>query len=253
MFRPRDSRRECNTTLRGPRTTQGVVGNVAVTTGIVDFAATLDNSQSGYVESGTGWVDGSGTGAYLGNSRQHAAGSGESTASWQFSDLPAGQYKIYATWPAADDQATNAPFTVYDGSSVAGTERVDQQIAPRDETADGMVWQLVGTYSISSGQMTVELSDDANKVRWPPTRFGSSIRPRHCTGIRMGTLPTITLPPGQVSVAAAPGAMAAALIGTTRQRARMLSGTTTTAIRPFSRARQGPSTSRAAAQLRWIG
>ena len=98
----------------------------------------------------------------MGNSRRHAAGSGESTASWQFNDLPAGYYKVYATWSAAGDQATNAPFTVYDGSSVVGANRVNQQIAPAGETADGTVWQLVGSYWIGSGQMRVELSDDAN-------------------------------------------------------------------------------------------
>jgi autotransporter-associated beta strand protein len=39
---------------------------------------------------------------------------------------------------------------------------VNQQVAPTGELADGWTWQLVGSYWIGSGQMTVTLSDDAN-------------------------------------------------------------------------------------------
>lgn len=141
---------------------QGITGNVATTMGLVEFAATLDNSQSGYSESGTGWTQASGSGDYLDTSRHHAAASGQDIANWQFSNLPSGEYNIYGTWSAASGQATNAPFTVYDGSSLAGTQRVDEQTAPTGVTADGQNWQLLGTYYIGSGQMTVQLSDDAN-------------------------------------------------------------------------------------------
>ena len=141
---------------------QGLVSNVVTTTATVEYAATLDNSQSGYSESGAGWSTKIGSQDYLGDSRQHTAGSGNNSANWQFSNLPATEYTVYATWSAASGQASNAPFTVYDGSVAAGTERVDQQAAPSDLTFDGQVWQAVGTYFISNGQMTVTLSDDAD-------------------------------------------------------------------------------------------
>ena len=143
---------------------QDMPGNVAATTSMVEFTAALDNSQSGYTESGPGWGDGPGGQAFLDGSRRHATGSGENTAAWVFSDLPAGQYKVYATWPVGGDQATDAPFSVFDGGSAVGTEAVNQQLAPAGEMIDGWVWQFVGSYWIGSGQMTVELSDDANGV-----------------------------------------------------------------------------------------
>ena len=129
---------------------------------VPDMSEIVDNSETAYSETGTGWSDRQDVGDYLGDSRRHAAGTGQSTASWQFTDLPAGYYMIYATWAAAGDQATNAPFTIYEDTSAVGTERVNQQLVPASVTADGTVWQLVGSYWIDSGEMRVELSDDAN-------------------------------------------------------------------------------------------
>jgi RHS repeat-associated protein len=122
----------------------------------------VDNADAAYTETGTGWDSRTGADDYLGDSRRHAAGSGDSAADWQFADLPAGNYTVYATWGAAADQATNAPYTIYDGSSEIGTERVNQQVTPASEAADGAAWQIVGTYWIGSGRMRVELTDNAN-------------------------------------------------------------------------------------------
>jgi len=136
---------------------------------IVEVASTsstepivTDDSDSGYAETGSNWQTVTANSAYQGEYRSAVAGTGQNTASWAFSDLPAGRYNIYATWSAAQNLATNAPFTIYDNNNVVGTQQVNQQVAPSGVTDDGQVWQLVGSYWIGNGEMRVELSDDAN-------------------------------------------------------------------------------------------
>ena len=141
---------------------EGMLSNVAIATGRVDLMAIMDDSQAGYTESGTGWTASSGSQDYLGGSRRHAAGTGENKASWNFPDLPACWYEVYLTWTAQGDQATDASYVVYDGDTVVDTIEVNQQTAPQGEMAEGWVWQLVGSYRITTGQMRVVLSDDAD-------------------------------------------------------------------------------------------
>ena len=48
------------------------------------------------------------------------AGNGSRIATWTFTGLAAGTYQVSATWVAAGNRATNAPFTVLQGSTVLG-------------------------------------------------------------------------------------------------------------------------------------
>src|SRR5262249_33299932 len=54
----------------------------------------LDNSDSGYGESGGGWVTYTGPGYVNNNTRYAPAGSGGNTASWRFAGLPSGWYAV---------------------------------------------------------------------------------------------------------------------------------------------------------------
>jgi hypothetical protein len=89
-----------------------------------------------------------------------AGGTGSDVASWTFPNLAAGTYLVYATWdPKPDRNTTAAPYTVFDGSEALGTTRLDQQRMPDDLTDEGVGWELIGSYDVTSGKLIVALSD----------------------------------------------------------------------------------------------
>jgi hypothetical protein len=120
----------------------------------------VDNGQPGYSETGTGWLDWSA--GYNGSLRYHAAGTGADTASWQATGLPAGYYLVQATWNGSSNHASNAPYAIYDGSTLLGTVLVNQQSWPTGTTVGGVVFQNLATVQITSGTLTVVLSDNTD-------------------------------------------------------------------------------------------
>ncbi|MGA2254439.1 MAG: autotransporter-associated beta strand repeat-containing protein, partial [Thermoguttaceae bacterium] len=125
--------------------------------------AVVDNADPAYAEGGSGWLGWTGSGYYNGDCRYHAAGTGQNTASWTFADLdPTVQYQVYATWVGDSSHASNAPFTMFDGSTTLATVLMNQQSTPVDATIDGQAWQSMGVYQASSGTLVVQLSDNAN-------------------------------------------------------------------------------------------
>ena len=122
----------------------------------------LDNSDAAYSESGTGWQAWSDSGAYQGDFRYHAAGDGSHTAAWTFDNLDVSKtYQLFATWKAESNRASDAPFSVLDGSTVLGGTRVNQQFAASDGTLGGRGWESLGVYATGTGSLTARLSDDA--------------------------------------------------------------------------------------------
>ena len=92
-----------------------------------------------------------------------AAGSGSNVATWSFTVTP-GQYEVAATWVAAPNRATNAPFTVLDGIDERGTAFLNQELAPDDFTDVGVDWEdFGGTYNIIGTNLVVTLSNLANE------------------------------------------------------------------------------------------
>ena len=100
---------------------------------------TVDNGSAGYTQTGT-WS--SAAGGFSGTYSTATAGS-SSTATWTIpvssSDTGWGT-ELSATWNASSGNATNATYTVYDGTAatgtVLGTITIDQTQAPAG-TADG--------------------------------------------------------------------------------------------------------------------
>ena len=91
------------------------------------------------------------------------AGTGQNTATWTFAGLdPGQQYQVLATWAGDSSHASNAPYTILDGSDALATVQLNQQATPTDATIDGQAWQSAGVYSAASGTLVVRLSDDAN-------------------------------------------------------------------------------------------
>ena len=123
----------------------------------------LDNGQGGFATTGS-WTPYNGQG-YQNDVHFSAAGNGGDTASWTFSNLPAGSYRVSATWSVHPNRATDAPFTILDGTTPLNTVDVNQEQAPDDLLDDnGADWEdLGGPYTINSGTLVVRLTDDANE------------------------------------------------------------------------------------------
>ncbi len=129
--------------------------------GMVTTSAAIDNGQAGFSETGSGWNHHAGAG--YGNTLDYAApGSGANTATWQLTSLAAGPYDVQVTWTAVSNHATNATYSVYDGGTLLGTVTVNQRQAPSGPTVNGSAFQSLGVFPVSSGTLTVVLSDSAN-------------------------------------------------------------------------------------------
>jgi hypothetical protein len=107
------------------------------------------------------WKLKSGTG-YAGDLRQAAKGTGSSTSTWTFRNLDAGQYRVWVTYRIGSANATNAPFTLYNGSKAVRTARVNQRLTPASLEDSGTRWQLLGGVAINSGKLVVRLTNAAN-------------------------------------------------------------------------------------------
>lgn len=126
----------------------------------------VDDGQAGYTEIGSGWKTGKTTDGYTRDWRYPAKGTGANKAQWTFSGLPAGQYEVFATWVAQNNNATNAQ----DAINGVNAAPVNQRVAPNlmlvstPDTCNGVYVQSLGVVSVNSGTITVTLSDKANGV-----------------------------------------------------------------------------------------
>jgi hypothetical protein len=96
-------------------------------------------------------------------------GDGSRQASWTFSGLTPGQYQVSVTWVKNNKRATNAPYTVLDGSTVLAQVAVNQRNAPNDFSDQGVFWENLvnpatgsAIYSISGTTLVVRLTNKAN-------------------------------------------------------------------------------------------
>jgi hypothetical protein len=123
-------------------------------------AQIIDDGAAGYSSVGS-WLYSSGQG-YGGDVRYSALGTGNDVARWTFNVTP-GQYRVSASWFAHSNRASNAPYTILDGSNVLGTVRVSQKVAANDVSDAGTNWEyLGGPYNITGNTLVVTLSDAAN-------------------------------------------------------------------------------------------
>jgi uncharacterized protein (DUF1800 family) len=121
-----------------------------------DFTFTSGWTQD-YSNAGT-----SGAVPFQGSLTRAPAGTGTETATWSFSGLEPGQYRVAATWVGYSDAATSAPFTVCDGTTALGTVTVDQT-ADASGFGDGnSAWQELGIFTITGSTLAVKLSDKAD-------------------------------------------------------------------------------------------
>ena len=122
----------------------------------------VDDGEEGFMQSLAGWSSATNLTAYHSDYMIHAPGTGTGTATWAFGGILPGQYQVFARWIAFSTFASNAPYTVFDGSTSQGTVRVNQQLLPTGDSSNGVVWQSLGTYNNTTGTLKVQLGDNAN-------------------------------------------------------------------------------------------
>ena len=148
---------------------RGGTATATVTITVSPPAATkwiVNVGDPGYSEYGTYWTYGWGTDSggyrYRYDSTRTGTWTTPYTATWTVPSLPAGTYQIYTTWVQSQYDASNAPYTVSDGSKMLGSVVVNQQLAPADVSDGGRGWKLLGTFTVSGGTLKVQLNDNAN-------------------------------------------------------------------------------------------
>ena len=144
-----------------PAGADGVLGFSSATLGPAQF---IDNGDAGYSTTGT-WTSTAGLG-YQGDYQRAVSGLGNSTASWNFSGLSAGTYQVAITYPTGTGLgiASNAPFDVYDGTTRIARVRVNENNTPNSFSDGGANWLQLGYFNVTSGTITVRLSDGASNI-----------------------------------------------------------------------------------------
>jgi uncharacterized protein (DUF1800 family) len=127
----------------------------------------LDDTSAGFAVS-SGWTTGfttpgdSGVVPFQGSLAYAPAGTGTETATYTFTGLEPGQYRVSATWPGYSSDANNTPYTVYDGTTAAGTIQVDQTVDSAGFTDGSSAWQDLGIFTITGPTLVVKVTDNAN-------------------------------------------------------------------------------------------
>jgi hypothetical protein len=110
-----------------------------------------------FSSTGFGQLVGQGDG---GRVHRAPAGSGSAVATWTLNLAP-GTYRVSVAWPPGPDRATNAPYTVLNGSTQT-TVSVDQRLAPKSFSIYGVMWEDLGTFTVTSGTLVVRLTNLAD-------------------------------------------------------------------------------------------
>ena len=121
----------------------------------------IDNGDPGFTST-PGWTQPLATNGYDGDQLNASKGDGSRIATWTFTDLTPGLYRVSATWTAFTNRATDAPYTIFDGAAPLVTVDINQQLTPDDFTSFGTTWEDLATVMITSNTLTVQLTDNAN-------------------------------------------------------------------------------------------
>ena len=135
------------------------------------FSRIIDDGSAGHQFAGTWTRDA--TRGHAGDLFTAKSGTGSATSTWNFSAIPNGEYEVFATWRIGTANASNAPYTLYNGSQAVGTVRKDQRATPNDFWDGATLWESLGTVAITNGQLVVRLTNAAdNQVVADAIRIG---------------------------------------------------------------------------------
>jgi cell wall-associated NlpC family hydrolase len=130
-----------------------VRADVAEEAGLPDYSQVVDNNDTGGRFSAPGWrkgSDGSGVGQVSYGGSYVSSGSDGQPASFQVDIPTSNDYTVYAWWPAFSDSSEAAHFGI---DTAAG-----RRWTSVDQTTDGGIWIKLGTYAMSKGERTIQLS-----------------------------------------------------------------------------------------------
>ena len=116
----------------------------------------IDDGDAGFSTTGT-WSTLSGAGR--GNDyRASTAGDATAQASWSFSGLAPGYYRVAASWPLSYTSTGVARYTLYDGGVLTGRIDESQYGSTSDDFTDaGTGWERLGLVYVSGGTLDVEV------------------------------------------------------------------------------------------------
>jgi hypothetical protein len=126
-----------------------------------------DDADGGFAAT-PGWTPGyteigaSGLTPYQGTLTYAPPGTGSESATWTFTGLEPGQYRVSATWVGYSWAAPDAPFTILDGTRTLGTVQVDQTADAQGFFDGGANWQDLGTFTLFGSTLQVQLTDNAS-------------------------------------------------------------------------------------------
>jgi RHS repeat-associated protein len=133
--------------------------------GVVDAVKLIDNSSTtGYSTVSSGYWSTT-SGGYSGG-HQFEFGASGGYAQWTFSSLPAGEYRVSATWLEGSNRGTNVPYTAFDGSYSLGAVPVNQRVAPAaNVVVGGKNFQDLGSFSVINGTLVVRITNSSGDGR----------------------------------------------------------------------------------------
>ncbi len=80
-------------------------------------------------------------------------GSGSSIAVWA-ATVPPGLYDVAVTWTASASHSHHAVYVINDGNySLLGFGYINQQVAPNQFTDQGVAWDRLGTFRLTTGNV----------------------------------------------------------------------------------------------------
>ena len=182
----------------------GATDTLSVTDDDVPFVAIIDNGDSGFTQTGFAYLKSQQVSDAMGGDVHHLR-QGSGVATWTFTDLESGEYRVATTWDGKYDNKYNsldAPFSIEDGSgAVLASTTVNQKNAPSDFAYGGYNWDTLGTVNIADGALVVNLGVGSNSSRYS---VADAIRIE-----RIGeAIPTLSLSIADASVSEAAGAAA---------------------------------------------
>lgn len=119
-----------------------------------------DTDGAGIFDTTAGWTRWT-TSGYRGTHLTAPGGGGSTSATWTFKGLMPGVYEVWVTWAQAPNRATNAPFSVHDGSTLLNTVYVNQTVPPATHFDGGFSYVTLGqSYNVTSGTLVVKLSNN---------------------------------------------------------------------------------------------
>lgn len=151
------------------------ISNLAPLTGIrlVDNTSGVPGLEGGaYAESDATWLGDKDASAFDNDARIHAAGNGNSKATWTFNDLAAGFYDVQVTWPENESRSPTAIYSIFEvnggDSTLKATASVNQKFAPSGQSIAGWSepgtnpgydrpWQSLGNVQLTTTSLRVEL------------------------------------------------------------------------------------------------